>query len=184
MALEWNEIVVEQQEGREREGKEASWDTRVNLSPRSIPSTGRVSMRKKKKKEKIYSSLRKSTCHDEKLLRFSYWRLLKCVHDFFFFKFPKTFLELRLRLLSIFRSKSKYTKDSAPRISKIFKINILARKRIKQSLPSNFHGKNPLSFSSIVESSNIASNVCFQKKTETRAWLTCVVQILSQCRRN
>lgn len=39
---------------------------------------------KKKKKEKIYSSLRKSTCHDEKLLRFSYWRLLKCVHDFFF----------------------------------------------------------------------------------------------------
>lgn len=113
--------------GGSRKGKEASWDTRVNLSPRSIPSTGRVSMRKKKKKEKIYSSLRKSTCHDEKLLRFSYWRLLKCVHDFlFFFKFPKTFLELRLRLLSIFRSKRKYTKDSAPRISKIFKINILA----------------------------------------------------------
>lgn len=85
---------------------------------------------------------------------------------FSFFKFPKTFfrLSLRLKLLSIFRSKSKYTKDSAPRISKIFKINILARKRIKQSLPSNFHGKNPLSFSSIVESSNIASNVCFQKK--------------------
>lgn len=105
---------------------------------------------------------------------------------FSFFKFPKTFfrLSLRLKLLSIFRSKSKYTKDSAPRISKIFKINILARKRIKQSLPSNFHGKNPLSFSSIVESSNIASNVCFQKKTETRAWSTCVVQVLSQCRRN
>lgn len=49
--------------GSRKRGKEASWDTRVNLSPRSIPSTGRVSMRKKKEKRKECTSLRKSTCH-------------------------------------------------------------------------------------------------------------------------
>lgn len=67
--------------GSRKRGKEASWDTRVNLSPRSIPSTGRVSMRKKKKeKRKECTSLRKSTCHvATMLLRFLLIiRLLKC----------------------------------------------------------------------------------------------------------
>lgn len=67
--------------GSRKRGKEASWDTRVNLSPRSIPSTGRVSMRKKKKKKrKECTSLRKSTCHvATMLLHFLLIiRLLKC----------------------------------------------------------------------------------------------------------
>lgn len=80
--------------GSRKRGKEASWDTRVNLSPRSIPSTGRVSMRKKKKrkKERVYvaEKIDVSRCHDVIALLIDY-KIIEMSMISFFLNFQRRF---------------------------------------------------------------------------------------------
>lgn len=79
--------------GSRKRGKEASWDTRVNLSPRSIPSTGRVSIRKKKEKKErvcVAEKIDVSRCHDVIALLIDY-KIIEMSMISFFLNFQRRF---------------------------------------------------------------------------------------------